>query len=200
MSAWLDFTLGLIERIPLERLIVKPLDRAKDRDDLRKLAMEIAAKPPTAPAPSPNNVPMLEAGAVKTSKIVLASTQETLEELKRRLGKELYKLELDLQGGLRIAGKPCDCATKKHNFGIEATAEELMSYEHNPAYGEVIAWYQQHLPEFYPEEIVHHDQEYYRAMTPTLREFRKRIMGTEHPLALLNKEERQKLLSKVAGD
>lgn len=42
----------------------------------------------------------------------LADTADTAAECRRRLAKELYKLELDLSGGLRIpanTGAPCDC-------------------------------------------------------------------------------------------
>lgn len=42
----------------------------------------------------------------------LANTADTEAECRRRLAKELYKLELDLSGGLRIpanSGAPCDC-------------------------------------------------------------------------------------------
>ena len=105
------------------------------------------------------------------------TTEETIQLLKSRLVKELYRLELDLQGGLRIAGKPCDCAGAKHNVGVEATAEELISYEANPVYGQVIDWYRRRLPEFDPAVIATKPVDYYRAMTPEVRSFRKALVG-----------------------
>ncbi len=141
------------------------------------------------------NVTLLEPGpAVQISKLAMPTTAETLEELKRRLGKELYRLELDLQGGGRIAGKPCDCLRAKHNLGIEATAEELMSYEHRPIYGEVIQWIQKRVPEFEPTEIAKHEPDYYRAMIPAVRDLRKQVMGTENIVALLNEDEKKKVM------
>ncbi len=118
-------------------------------------------------------------GLQRVAETEMPTTQQTIEELKRRLAKELYRLELDLGGGLRINNLPCDCAGYKHSFGVEATAEELMSYEHNPLYGKILAWYATHLPEFEPAEIMRHDAEYYRAMIPDLRGFRKELLGTE---------------------
>lgn len=120
-----------------------------------------------------------------SSKVDMPTTAETVTELKRRLGKELYRAELDLQNGGRIAGKPCDCLSRaKHSAGIEATAEELMSYEVNPLYGEVIEWFNSHAREFEPAEIAKRPPEYYQGLTPEIRNFRKKVMGTENVMAL----------------
>lgn len=106
----------------------------------------------------------------------MPTTEETIAALKQRLTKELYRVELDLQGGGRIAGKPCDCLSKhKHSVGIEATAEELMSYEYSPLYQQIIDWFNQHGPEFDPSEIAKHEPGYYQAMAPEIRDFRKQL-------------------------
>lgn len=133
--------------------------------DLDRLLNEVQASVST-PAPPEADAPVQG-----------PTTEETVQNLKARLVKELYRLELDLQGGLRIAGKPCDCAGAKHNVGVEATAEELMSYEANPVYGEVIDWYRRRLPEFDPKVIATKPVDYYRAMTPEVRSFRKALVG-----------------------
>ena len=99
--------------------------------------------------------------------------------LKDRLGKELYRIELDLQDGGRIAGKPCDCLSKKHRLGIEATAEELMSYERNPVYGDIAAWMSSHSPTFEPQVIAETPASFYQQLAPEVRAFRKQVMGTE---------------------
>jgi hypothetical protein len=127
----------------------------------------------------------------------LANTAETLAELKRRLAKELYRFELDLQGGGRIANKPCDCLGKKHHLGIEATAEELMSYDKNPIYGQVIQWMNEHAPLFDPAEIANHQPNFYQEMTPEVRAFRKEVMGTEKLIAMLNEDDQRKIAAKM---
>jgi hypothetical protein len=144
--------------------------------------------------------PVVEAKrvAVPRATVALASTTDTIEELRRRLGKELYRMELDLQGGGRINGRPCDCLSDKHHFGVEGTAEELMSYEHNPVYGQVVAWYKSKLPDFQPATIAGHEPDYYRAMIPQVRAFRKEVMGTERIAALLTSEERKNVAAKIA--
>ena len=132
-----------------------------------------------------------------TPTLILPSTAETLLELKRRLAKELYRIELDLQGGARIAGKPCDCLSRgKHLGGVEATAEELMSYEANPVYGRVVEWVSRHAAEFEPTEIARREPDYYRGLTPEVRAFRKEVMGTEKLVALLNKVDRAKMMAR----
>ena len=113
-------------------------------------------------------------GAAAT--VELPTTEETIAALRQRLIKELYRVELDLQGGGRIAGKPCDCLSRhKHSVGIEATAEELMSYENNPIYNEIIAWFNQHGPEFDPAIIAQNEPGYYQGLAPEIRNFRKQL-------------------------
>lgn len=115
------------------------------------------------------------------NRVALASSAETKKELKRRLGKELYRAELDLGAKLRIAGAPCDCLDSKHTLGIEAAAEELISHEpHNPVYSEIIDWIRVNQPKLTPQAITSgkYDQEYLE-MAAQFRDFRKRVMGTE---------------------
>jgi DNA-binding CsgD family transcriptional regulator len=109
----------------------------------------------------------------------LPTTEETVQELSRRLGKELYRMEMDLQAGGRIAGKPCDCLSHKHNLGLEATAEELMSYQRSPVYGKVVAWLRAHEAEFEPREIARRPPEHYQGLVAEVRAFRKEVLGTE---------------------
>ncbi len=104
------------------------------------------------------------------------STEETVADLRHRLAKELYRLELDLLTGGRIAGRPCDCFSK-HAFGLEALAEELMSMDRDPVYGEVIAWLREREPEFTPAAIAQTEASYYQGLAPTVRGFRKRVLG-----------------------
>ena len=109
-------------------------------------------------------------------KIAMPTTEDTIFVLKQRLATELYRVELDLQSGARILSKPCDCLGRnKHGGALVAMAGELMSYETNPVYGDVISWYDAHEPEFDPASILKHDPAYYRAMTPEVRDLRKRL-------------------------
>lgn len=154
--------------------------------------------PPVYKAPSgPSNNTQLSSHLDITSRITLPTTKETLEELKRRLGKELYRMELDLMSGGRIAGKPCDCLSAKHTFGLEATAEELMAYEKNSVYQEIIDWLKAHRHVFEPAEIANHPAEFYIGLVPEVRNFRKRVMGTDSAGVLLNEEEKKQVRQKA---
>jgi len=144
-----------------------------------------------------NKAPEIQKLMPSTS-VELPTTEQTVRELKRRLAKELYRMELDLQSGARIAGRPCDCLDAKHRFGLEATAEELMSYEANPIYGEIIAWLNRHEVEFEPGEIAKHPPEYYHKLAPEVRRFRKEVMGTEVASEELTLDEAKKLAAQEA--
>jgi len=109
-------------------------------------------------------------------------------------------MEMDLQGGGRIAGKPCDCLSHKHNLGLEATAEELMSYEGNPVYGKVVAWLEAHEAEFEPGEIAGRPPEHYQGLVAEVRALRKEVLRTEKLGALLSPGEREKVKERVAGE
>ena len=182
---WLALVMGIINRVPIERVLFPPRDNIK--------ALEGFAATMTAPA-SPKKTPISEniastiapereEAATVTApapRPALPTSTETTQELKRRLGKELYKAELDLSNKLRIAGKPCDCLESKHTLLLEAAAEELIAQEpDNPVYFEIIAWIKQNQPKVTIEAINtgKYDEAYPR-MAAEFKRFRKRIMGT----------------------
>jgi len=117
----------------------------------------------------------------------LPTTQETVDELKRRLGREMYRLQMDLVAGGRIAGKPCDCLHKHTEMGLLPIVEELVTMDANPVYDRVINWSEEHLPEFTVDAVTRNDPEHYRGLAPSIRELRKELLGTEHLSALTNR-------------
>ena len=157
----------LLSQLPLERLMGRGSAFA---------AVEKGNPTPTSDlvkSPSP-------VGDLPPFRPNLPTSEETVEELRRRLGKELYRFELDLVGGCKIAGRACDCCGDKHNFGIEATAEELIPMDRDPTYGEVISWLNTNRGKMTVEASASgiYDAEY-PEMARQVREFRKRVMGTE---------------------
>ena len=127
----------------------------------------------------------------------MPTTKETVDELKRRLGKELYKFELDLLGGGRINGKPCGCLGLKHHLGLEATTEELMPMDRNPVYNKLLGWLAHYGPEFTPEEVSKRPPEYYKALANDVRDFRKEVMESESLMAMLSVEDQRKITKKM---
>ena len=110
----------------------------------------------------------------------MPTAEETTQELKRRLGRELYKAELDFSGGLNIAGKPCDCLDNKHRLGIEAEAEELIASDpRNHVYQEIIQWFKDNGHKLTIPAIVSGEyKQEYSLMANQFKEFRKRVLGT----------------------
>ncbi len=107
----------------------------------------------------------------------MPTTSETVTDLKRRLAKELYKIELDLVNGGRIAGHACDCLGRsKHSLGLEAITEELMPMDpNNPTYGQIQDWLKDHESDFRPEEIEKRPPQFYRDLATFPREWRKEL-------------------------
>jgi hypothetical protein len=137
----------------------------------------------------------------------LPTRDETTHELKRRLARELYRAELDLAGGLKIAGKACDCLEYKHSVGLEAAAEELISQDPgNPVYKEIVQWTKDNLAKVTVEAIQSgkYDADYPR-MALQFKEFRKRVVGTSEtgprprPAPTMTLEEAKKMAADQAA-
>ena len=192
---WLVTIGNMIAHIPIERVLfpprdstkaleefaagMKPTGSPKDTSVQQKTVASIAVKPAVT-VESPQ----------RTSTAVLPTPEETTQELKRRLGKELYRAELDLSNKLRIAGKPCDCLGAKHTLGLEAVAEELIAQEpSNPIYSEIIGWVSRNRSKVSIEAILSgkYDAEYPK-MAAEFKGFRKRIMGTTALGAMMQPE------------
>jgi len=158
----------LLSQLPLERLMIKRRSAVAAVEKGNPIPTSDLVKSPSPVGDLPPFCPNLP------------TTEETVVELKRRLGKELYRFELDLVGGCKIAGRACDCCGDKHNFGIEATAEELIPMDSDPTYGEVISWLNANRGKMTVEASASgiYDAEY-PEMARQIREFRKRVMGTE---------------------
>jgi hypothetical protein len=137
----------------------------------------LVVEEPEAKAPE---APARQETVHKVSSVALPTHEETANELKRRLARELYKAELDLAAGLKIAGKPCTCLESKHTLELEAGAEELIPEEPgNPVYREIISWIGHNQHKVTPEAIASgkYDAEYPK-MAAQFRDFRKRVLGT----------------------
>jgi hypothetical protein len=150
---------------------------------------------PKPPAPAP---------AYSHTAIALPTREETNLELKRRLARELYRAELDLANGLKIAGKPCDCLSNKHTLGLEAMAEELLSADPgNPVYNDVISWIGNNQSKLTIEAIQSgkYAQQYPR-MASEFKDFRKRILGSDALKPMAEKPSSMSLeeAKKIAAD
>ncbi len=183
---WLAFITNIISRVPIERVLFSPPDNTKA---LEEFATSLSGT--KSPKEAPVSEKPISTITRPPPRPELPTPEETTRELKRRLGKELYRAELDLSGNLRIAGKPCDCLDQKHTLGLEATAEELVAQEpNNSIYAEILQWIKTNRSKVTIEAIVssQYDQEYPR-MAAEFKGFRKRIMGTTSLSAMIAPKE-----------
>jgi len=209
---WLAFITTIVNRVPFERFMIPRPDHTKALEDFAKGLPRTESQKEAPPQPktgitTQETKAATAAIAEERKTAELPTTEETRQVLRRRLAKELYRAELDLAGGLRIAGKPCDCLDSKHSLGLEATAEELISSEpDNPIYREILVWLKQNHPKVTIEAIAsgQYDKDY-PSMAGQFREFRKRIMGTTaltamiEPKVQISLEEAKKLAAEEAA-
>lgn len=140
----------VVERIPLERLIIKPSSNKKRLEELQDILSESHANPtevsPETPAAEPEK---LEEGSLepRQTKVHLASphkglsTEETLDYQNREIDKNLNVLAGHYTQKMIIKGIPCDCGSGRHLLAIEKLAEEAIEMVDNPdAYYRLIDW------------------------------------------------------------
>lgn len=154
--------LGQVVRLLFYRVPKKKEEPTKAEAETPKVALQQPA--PVQPMPA----------------ISLPTKAETTAELKRRLGRELYRAELDLAAGLKIAGKPCTCLESKHTLMMEAAAEELIAEDPgNSVYLEIIQWIKENQTKVTVPAIAsgQYALEYPR-MASEFKDLRKRVMGT----------------------
>ncbi len=194
---WWAFVGNLINRVPIERVLFPPRDNTKA---LKEFAAGVTAPESQYKMASGQKTTVTTQKLPETTRQVTATYdlptgEETIQELKRRLAKELYRAQLDLSNKLRIAGKPCDCLESKHTLGLEATAEELIASEpDNTVYFEILEWLKRNRSKVTIEAISsgRYDDEYPR-MAAEFRDFRKRIMGTTAISAMIESREQTTL-------
>ncbi len=172
------------------------------RTDLNLLACSLKtdntscriSSPPVAEAKNPQSglktAPASEISPpVSTQSYEVPTEEETVIELKKRLGKEIAKAENDLTNKLKIPKSDgtlvaCSCLSNKHNVVIEGLSEELIPKEPNNAlYREIMDWFKVHEPNMTVQASASgkYDEEYIK-YAGKLGEFRRRLSQTPSPL------------------
>ena len=117
------------------------------------------------------------------------TNDETVRYQKREIGKELLLLEKHLQQGCKIEGKPCDCC-EKHPIAIEGLVQETLGMIKDPSLSKLVEWTRSVGP--ITTQASSASGEYdkkYPELAVEARQFRKAIMGTDSPMALISKED-----------
>jgi len=189
---WLVATLSqVIQRLPLERLLVKPRSNKERLEKLQEILGEARPKPTEVP-PEEAHPEEPEEGYLepRQQKVHLAqhqgstlSTEEIVAYQNREIAKHLLSLEKHYAQKLTIAGKKCDCGQSRHLLGIESEAEQTIGMVDNPQlYYRLIEWVTEVGPKSTVEAALtgQFDDEY-SEYSHQAREFRKEIIGTLDP-------------------
>ena len=174
-----------------------PSARSKKAAEIEEKTVETKTPPALKSTASP--------ASSQGTRIDMPTREETATDLKKRLRRELYKTELDLIAGLKIAGKPCDCLEEKHTDRFHAMAEELIPEEpSNTVYQDIIRWIEvnQHKVTIAAITSGKYATEYPH-MASEFKTFRKRVMGsvgtTESPGGKITLEEAKEIAAKQAA-
>ena len=199
---WLSLATIVVDKIPVERLLVKRPDNKKRLTELADILGQAKPKPvesqpdeANAPDEEPAGEPLpgnlgnqrprvhLEPNPSVTSTV---STKETVDYQNREIGKNLLMLQRHLVQKFRINDRACDCGQSKHLLELEGLAEETIGMVDNPdIYYRVLDWVQRLGPISTVEKISSgkYDDKY-AAFGTEARDLRKELMGTLDAKAL----------------
>jgi hypothetical protein len=210
---WLALAAQIIERIPIERLVVRRPDEVERRREMARILTE--AKPtPAEEIPGPpaediespqlgdlgNHLPRvhLNANPAVTSTV---STKETVDYQNREIGKNLLMLNRHCIQKFRIAGRACDCGQSKHLLELEALVEETAGMVDNPdIYYRILDWVRRLGPIATVEDVSSSKyDDVYPVFGAEARDLRKELLGTLDPKALFpHKDEEKEEVQEVA--
>lgn len=199
---WLALALQLVEKIPIEQLVVRRTDKKKRLQELADILGESHPKPtePVSKEPEPlhdqpADEPMpgnlgnlrprvhLHPNPSVTSGV---STKETVDYQNREIGKNLLMLQRHCVQKFRIAGRACDCGQSKHLLELEALAEETAGMVDNPdIYYRILDWVRRLGPISTVEDVSSGKyDDVYPAFGTEARDMRKELLGTLDAKAL----------------
>jgi hypothetical protein len=178
------FVADLIDKLPFEKMIVKPRDTTKDREELKEILQGTPLMKPNATSPAPYS----EHAPIENRKPLNSgpTTQETVDYQNREIGKLLLRMERHLAQRFQVNGKACDCGQSKHLLDLESLCEESVSMVTHPAiYYRIIEWVRDVGPKASEEAVTSgaYDQQY-PEMAHQARDFRKELLGSLDTAAL----------------
>ena len=208
---WVSFITSIINRLPIERVLFRPPDHNKALEEFARTLPHAESQkesPPEQKTMVMVKPPEKVAQAVSTSVLERPglSTEETIAYQNREIGKQLLAMESHYAQRMRIAGTPCDCGATKHLLYLEQLCVETIPMVGDPStYEGIISWVRENEPKSTEEAAKsgRHDGEY-PVLSGQARDFRKRVMGTLSPTAMiepkgsLTLEEAKKLAAQEA--
>jgi len=200
---WLALAAQVLEKIPLERLLIKPPSNKQNLEELQEILGQSKAKPTRMPTElpeeetreEPEERPLLGNLGNRPTRVHLGanrsvtstvSTKETVDYQNREIGKVLLTMERHCVQKFRIAGRACDCGQSKHLLDLEALAEETIVMVDNPdIYYRLLDWIRRLGPLSTVENVESGEyDDIYPVFGNESRGLRKELMGTLDPKAL----------------
>jgi len=205
---WLAAALvNLAERLPLERLFIKPPSNKKNLEELQSILGEAHATPAEAPPENPPDEipeehedlkgflePRRQTVHLEQPATNGVSNEETVAYQNREIGKLLLRMERHYAQKLRINGVPCDCGSQKHLLDLEAMCEETVPMVDNPdIYYHILAWSNKVAPKSTDQAAKSglYDDEY-PVFSHQARDFRKTVIGSLEASALFPQKPEEK--------
>jgi len=215
---WLALAAQVIDKIPFERLLVKPPSNKERLQELQDILgeakpkpVETLTEPPSEQSPGePEERPLLgnlgnrparvhlEANPSVTSAV---SNKETVDYQNREIGKVLLTMERHCVQKFRIAGRACDCGQSKHLLDLEALSEETVAMVDNPEiYYRILAWISRLGPLSTVEKVESGKyDDLYPVFGTEARNLRKELLGTLDPKALFLHRETEEAVDTEPG-
>jgi len=205
---WLAAVLQVIEKMPIERFLVKPPDNRRNLQELQEILSGAKATPAEPPEEHPPEaispeyedlkgflVPRENKVHIQSPSSGGVSLEETVIYQNREIGKLLLRMERHYAQKLRINGVPCDCGAQKHLLDLESLCEETVSMVDNPdVYYRIIEWEKTVGPKSTDRAAKsgQYDEEY-PVFSGQARGLRKDLMGSLDPSALFEKKAEEPL-------
>lgn len=200
---WLSLALSVAEKIPFERLLVKPPNNKKALEELQEILsdsrptpVESALEEDYAPDEKPGEdgelqgylQPRRQKMRLQPNPAVISSvsTKETVDYQNREIGKVLLTLQRHCVQKFRINGKACDCGQTRHLLELEALVEEVEAMVEDTAiYDRILDWIGRLGPVATVEAVSSGQyDELYQEFGNEAREIRKELLGTLDPKSL----------------
>lgn len=183
MNKFLGLALGVLDRLPLERMILKPPNSSKHLQELANILKSNAAPPRPEPAAEEEPARTFVHRAHRThlhEAPAGISNKETVDYQNREIGKLLLRMERHYAQRMRINGRPCDCGAPKHLLDMEGMTEEVIPMVDNPeVYYRLLEWVKEVGPN--SNEQAAKSGQYdsvYPVYSHQARDFRKEIIGS----------------------
>ena len=215
---WLALAAQVLEKIPIERLLIKPPSNKQNLEELQEILGQSKAKPAGMPTELPEEEtreepaerPLLGNLGNRPTRVHLGanrsvtstvSTKETVDYQNREIGKVLLTMERHCVQKFRIAGRACDCGQSKHLLDLEALAEETIAMVDNPdIYYRLLDWVSRLGPLSTVENVESGEyDDIYPVFGNESRGLRKELLGTLDPKALFPHRETEEAVDTESG-